>query len=137
MGIIVYARSRILTRILILQFELLTTSFLFGADCKKEPTVAEQPARTDQQISNDVQAKISAESALSEQNIQVAVANGVATLSGAANDDASRALAGNMQRRHGGRLYKRCNCETADGSSRTPPRFPSENANGNTVWENR
>ena len=89
------AMSTILTRTRSLQVALLTTALLFGAGCKKEPTVAEQPARTDQQISNDVQAKISAESALSGQNIQVAVANGIATLSGAANDDASRALAGN------------------------------------------
>jgi len=91
----VVAMSTILTRTRSLQVALLTTALLFGAGCKKEPTVAEQPARTDQQISNDVQAKISAESALSGQNIQVAVANGIATLSGAANDDASRALAGN------------------------------------------
>jgi hypothetical protein len=91
----VVAMSTILTRTRSLQVALLTTALLFGAGCKKEPTVAEQPARTDQQISNDVQAKISAESALSGQNIQVAVVNGIATLSGAANDDASRALAGN------------------------------------------
>jgi hypothetical protein len=91
----VVAMSTILTRTRSLQVALLTTALLFGAGCKKESTVAEQPARTDQQISNDVQAKISAESALSGQNIQVAVANGIATLSGAANDDASRALAGN------------------------------------------
>src|ERR1700722_7644729 len=91
----VVAMSTILTRTRSLQVALLTTALLFGAGCKKEPTVAEQPARTDQQISNDVQAKISAESALSGQNIRVAVANGIATLSGAANDDASRALAGN------------------------------------------
>jgi hypothetical protein len=95
MEIMVVAMSTILTRTRSLQVALLTTALLFGAGCKKEPTVAEQPARTDQQISNDVQAKISAESALSGQNIQVAVANGIATLSGAANDDASRALAGN------------------------------------------
>ena len=90
----VVTMSTIFTRTRSLQVALLTTALLFGAGCKKEP-VAEQPARTDQQISNDVQAKISAESALSGQNIQVAVVNGIATLSGAATDDASRALAGN------------------------------------------
>jgi hypothetical protein len=77
-----------------LQAALLTGALLFAAGCKREQT-AVQPTRSDQQISSDVQAKISAESALNGQNIQVAVANGIATLSGTANDDASRALAGN------------------------------------------
>ena len=77
-----------------LQAAVLTCALLFAAGCEKQQT-AVQPARTDQQIANDVTAKISAESALSGQNIQVAVANGIATLSGTANDDASRALAGN------------------------------------------
>jgi hypothetical protein len=54
-----------------------------------------QPVRTDQQIATDVQAKIQTESALHGQNIQVTVANGVATLSGSVTDEASRALAGN------------------------------------------
>jgi BON domain len=76
------------------QAALLATAVLFAAGCKREQT-AVQPARTDQQITNDVQARISAESALNDQNIQVAVANGIATLSGTANDEASRALAGN------------------------------------------
>ena len=52
-------------------------------------------ARTDQQVTNDIQAKIQGENALSGQNIQVSVANGVATLSGTVSDEASRALAGN------------------------------------------
>lgn len=83
-----------LTGIRFAQVTLLTASLLLGAaGCKKEQ--ASQPARTDQQVASDVQAKISAESALNGQNIQVAVNNGVATLSGVANDDASRALAGN------------------------------------------
>jgi hypothetical protein len=51
------------------------------------------PARGDQQIGSDIQAKIAAESALSGQNIQVSVANGVATLNGKVENDASRALA--------------------------------------------
>jgi BON domain len=51
--------------------------------------------RTDQQIASDVQAKIHSESALAGQNIDVAVANGVVTLTGNVTDDASRALAGN------------------------------------------
>ncbi|HEV2487959.1 MAG TPA: BON domain-containing protein [Terracidiphilus sp.] len=63
--------------------------------CKNQQP-AEQPAtRSDQQISSDIQAKIQAESALGGQNIEVSVANGVATLSGSVTDDASRALAGN------------------------------------------
>ena len=49
--------------------------------------------RNDQQIGSDIQAKITAESALSGQAIQVAVANGVATLTGKVDNDASRALA--------------------------------------------
>ncbi len=65
-----------------------------AAGCKKQQP-AEQAARTDQQIATDVQAKIQGESALAGQNIQVSVANGVATLSGTVADDASRALAGN------------------------------------------
>src|ERR1700742_1828217 len=85
--------NTILTRTHSLQVALLTGALLLGAGCNRQ--TATQPARTDQQISNDVQAKISAEGALNGQNIQVAVANGVATLSGNANDDASRALAGN------------------------------------------
>lgn len=55
-----------------------------------------QPAaRTDQQIATDIQAKIKGESALAQQNIQVSVADGVATLNGTVSDDASRALAAN------------------------------------------
>src|SRR5271168_3221805 len=76
-----------------LQAALLAGALLFAAGCQKEAVAP--PARTDQQISSDVQAKISAESALNGQNIQIAVANGIATLSGTASDDASRALAGN------------------------------------------
>ena len=65
-----------------------------GAGCKQH--TAEQPAPpSDQQIADSVQTKISAEGALNGQNIQVGVQNGVATLSGSANDDASRSLAGN------------------------------------------
>src|SRR4051795_13452634 len=63
---------------------------ILAAGCKTQPS-----ARTDQQIATDVQAKISGESALASQNIQVSVANGIATLSGTVTDDASRALAGN------------------------------------------
>lgn len=77
-----------------LQAALLAGALLFAAGCKNQQATV-QPARTDQQVASDVQAKISAESALNGQNIQVAVANGIATLSGTANDDASRALAGN------------------------------------------
>lgn len=54
-----------------------------------------QAAKTDQQIAADIQAKIKSESALANQDIQVSVASGIATLSGTVTDDASRALAGN------------------------------------------
>jgi hypothetical protein len=61
------------------------------------PAPAAQPApppvRSDQQIAGDIQAKISAESALNGQNIQVNMASGVATLTGKVDNDASRALA--------------------------------------------
>ena len=52
-------------------------------------------APTDQQLTSSIQAKIQGESALNGQNIQVSVANGVATLNGTVADDASRALAAN------------------------------------------
>ena len=52
-------------------------------------------APTDQQLTSAIQSKIHGESALQGQPIQVTVTGGVATLSGAVIDDASRALAGN------------------------------------------
>jgi BON domain len=66
-----------------------------AAGCKHQQTTEQPAARTDQQITSDIQAKIQGESALAGQNIQVSVSNGVATLSGTVTDDASRALAGN------------------------------------------
>jgi hypothetical protein len=72
---------------------LLVLALLFGvvSGCRSG-----SPApRSDQQIGSDVQAKIQSESALANQNIQVSVVNGVATLSGTVTDEASRALAGN------------------------------------------
>jgi hypothetical protein len=72
----------------------LTATFLvlvlLATGCKNQPA-----ARTDQQIADDVQAKIKGETALSQQNIRVSVANGVATLTGTVTDEASRALAAN------------------------------------------
>jgi len=85
---------------------------VLGAGCKNPFLPAEQPTPAaapvaqqaapapvpaappdDQQIGSAIQAKITAESALSGQNIQVNVANGVATLNGKVDNDASRALA--------------------------------------------
>ncbi len=63
------------------------------APVAQQATPAAAPARDDQQIGSDVQAKISAESALNGQNIQVSVASGVVTLNGKVENDASRALA--------------------------------------------
>jgi hypothetical protein len=63
--------------------------------CKHQPGIQQPVARTDQQISGDIQSKIQSEAALAGQNIQISVANGVATLNGTVGDDASRALAGN------------------------------------------
>lgn len=62
-----------------------------AAGCKTQQSTA----RTDQQIASDIQAKIKGESALAQQNIQISVANGVATLNGTVSDEASRALAAN------------------------------------------
>ena len=98
-----------------LQAALLSGALLLAAGCKREQAAVQPPPRTDQQVTNDIQAKIAAESALNGQNIQVTVANGVATLSGAANDDASRALAGN----------ERC-WERGCTSSGRPGNAPSE-----------
>src|ERR1700733_14593590 len=87
---------------------VLTGLLVLGSGCKSNPphsaeqtpapaTQAAQPApppaRDDQQIGSDIQAKITGESALTGQNIQVTVANGVATLNGKVDNDASRALA--------------------------------------------
>jgi hypothetical protein len=85
---------------------VLTGFLVLGSGCKSNPspsteqaapaaTQAAQPApvRDDQQIGGDIQAKITGESALAGQNIQVTVANGVATLNGKVDNDASRALA--------------------------------------------
>ena len=69
---------------------VLALVLLAAAGCKNQPA-----ARTDQQITTDVQAKISGEGALNGQNIQVTVQNGVATLNGTVTDEASRALAAN------------------------------------------
>jgi hypothetical protein len=83
------------TRVFPLVATVLVSGILMAASgCGKQ--TADQPApRPDQQIAGDIEAKINAESALSGQNIQVAVNGGVVTLSGTASDDASRALAGN------------------------------------------
>jgi BON domain-containing protein len=86
---------------------VLSGLLVLGAGCKKQPSAeqppaaAQQPApapvappvRDDQQIASDIQAKIAGESALNGQNIQVGVANGVATLNGKVEHDASRSLA--------------------------------------------
>jgi hypothetical protein len=91
-----------------LPLAVLTGFLIVGSGCKSNsPQTAEQtpppaapaaqpappPARDDQQIGGDIQAKITGESALTGQNIQVTVANGVATLNGKVDNDASRALA--------------------------------------------
>jgi hypothetical protein len=89
-----------------LQAGLLASSLLVASGCKqlipstKEAQPASQPAaantpapRSDQDLANDIQNRINAESALAGQNIQVSVNNGMATLNGSAQNDASRALA--------------------------------------------
>lgn len=71
----------------------LTVLLLASAGCHRESWPS--AARSDHQIIGDVEAKLNAESALSGEKIQVAVNNGVVTLTGVATDPASRALAGN------------------------------------------
>ncbi|MGA8041212.1 MAG: BON domain-containing protein [Terracidiphilus sp.] len=72
---------------------VLALAGVFLSGCKTQATPTAE--RTDQQIANDIQAKIQGEQALANQPVQVSVANGVATLSGSVSDEASRALAGN------------------------------------------
>jgi hypothetical protein len=86
-----------------LQAGFLTGSLLVATGCKQflpssasneKPAPAAAPApRSDQEIANDVQTRINAESALAGQDIQVSVNNGTVTLNGSAANDASRALA--------------------------------------------
>ncbi|MGB8261658.1 MAG: BON domain-containing protein, partial [Terracidiphilus sp.] len=63
---------------------------VLAAGCRKQVPVAP----TDQQITSDVQTKLGGEPALQGQQIDVAVANGVVTLSGTVRSDSVRALAG-------------------------------------------
>jgi hypothetical protein len=85
---------------------VLTGLLALGLGCQKQP--AEQPGapaaqqasstpaappRDDQQIGSDIQAKIAGESGLTGQPIKVDVANGVATLTGKVENEASRSLA--------------------------------------------
>jgi BON domain len=85
---------------------VVTGLLVLGSGCKKQPAEAPiSPAaqqtsptpapvqRDDQQIGSDIEAKIAAESALNGQKIQVGVTNGVATLTGKVENDASRSLA--------------------------------------------
>ena len=74
---------------------LLALALGLASGCKKQQPAEQPVARTDQQIANDIQAKIQGESALTGQSIQISVTGGVATLNGTVGDDASRALAGN------------------------------------------
>src|ERR1700751_2395386 len=93
-----------------LQAGLLAGSLLVTAGCKQlspaknnETPQATPPAaaattpapapRSDQEIANDIQSRINAESALNGQNINVTVNGGTATLDGTVNNDAARALA--------------------------------------------
>ena len=116
---------------------VLTGLLVLGSGCKNPFVPAEQPApaaqaapaptpqptappvRNDQQIGSDIQAKIAAESALTGQNIQVNVANGVATLNGKVDNDASRALAAMLST-----MSSNCPRSSRSGNARAP-RFRS------------
>ena len=88
-----------------LQAGILAGSLLIATGCKQFPSLTKEtpqttpaaapaPApRSDQDIATDVQSRISGQSALNGQNIQVGVNGGTVTLTGAVNNDASRALA--------------------------------------------
>ena len=75
----------------------LTTLMLAGmlltvAGCKRSQNTPS--ARTDQQITDDIQAKLAAESTLQGQSINPVVAKGVATLNGTVSTYDARTLAG-------------------------------------------
>ncbi len=87
---------------------LLAVCLLAGAGCKQlspsknetpQPSAAAAAATpapappSDQEIANDIQSRIDAESALNGQDIKVSVNGGTATLNGTVNNDAARALA--------------------------------------------
>lgn len=82
------------------QLGVLGALLALGVGCKQRSKAPTEPAATsqaappsDQQMLGEVQAKINAEAALNGQDIRVSVANGIATLSGVAANNASRALA--------------------------------------------
>lgn len=91
--------------------------------CKTQQAT-QAPERTDQQIANDIQAKMQGEQALASQPIQVSVASGMATLSGTVSDEASRALAGNDSGSVAGvkTVVNNLTVQTAQRSVTEPPR---------------
>jgi BON domain len=90
-----------------LQVGILAGSLLVVSGCKQltsltketpqaTPAAAPAPApapRSDQDIASDIQSRIGGQPALNGQDIQVNVTGGTVTLTGTANNDASRALA--------------------------------------------
>jgi hypothetical protein len=82
--VLLMQKSRQLTTV------LLASMLLAVAGCKTSQKVE----RTDQQMEGDIQSKLAAENTLQGKNIGVAVAGGVATLSGTIDNDDMRALAG-------------------------------------------
>lgn len=102
---------------------LLTVVVGIIAGCKGQQSTA----RTDQQITSDIQAKIKGETALTQQNIQVSVVNGVATLNGTVSDEASRALAANDSGTVSG-VKTVINNLTVQSAAATPAPAPVETA---------
>jgi hypothetical protein len=112
----------------------LTATFLILAIISLETGCKNQPAaRTDQQIAGDVETKIKGEAALSQQNIQVSVANGVATLDGTVTDEASRALAANDSGSIAGvkSVVNNLTVQPAQGSQAAAPSQPQPAASAN------
>lgn len=77
------------------QFGVLSALLALGVGCKQAGKGAQESGAqaNDQQILSQVQAKLNGEQALNGQDIQASVDHGVVTLTGAAANDASRALA--------------------------------------------
>jgi len=97
-----------------------------AAGCKMKQSAAP----TDQQIASDIQTKIKGESALAQQNIQVSVVNGVATLNGTVSDEASRALAANDSGTIGGvkAVVNNLTIQSAAATSPAPEQVPPASA---------
>lgn len=118
---------------------VVTIAVGFIVGCKQQANVQPPVARSDQQISSDLQTKIQGETALAGQNIQIRVTNGVATLSGTVTDDASRALAGNDSGTVNGvrTVVNNLTVQAAQQAATAPAPAPSQQTHKETGRESR